>query len=100
MLELQVLHSQTRDMIKAYALGDTAELIIGRDEECDICINSRSISREHCVIEQNGQGTWIRDLESTGGTYLNGERVEEMRIVDGMEFVVGPAILKFIESGI
>ena len=100
MLELQVLHSRTRDMIKAFALGDTDELIVGREEECDICIKSQSISREHCAIEQNGQDTWIRDLESTGGTYLDGERVDEMRIVDGMEFSVGPAILKFIESGI
>ena len=100
MLELQVLHSRTRDMIKAFALGDTDELIIGRDEGCDICINSKSVSREHCSIEQNGQDTWLRDLESTGGTYLDGERVDEMRIVDGMEFSVGPAILKFIHSGL
>ena len=33
MLELQVLHSRTRDMIKAFALGDTDELIVGRDED-------------------------------------------------------------------
>lgn len=87
-------------MIKAFALGDTDELIIGRDEECDIRINAKSVSREHCSIEQTGQDTWIRDLKSTGGTYLDGERVDQMRIVDGMEFSVGPAILKFIESGI
>lgn len=100
MLELQVLNPKTRDMIKAFALGDTDELIIGRDEGCDIRINAKTVSREHCSIEQSGQDTWLRDLESTGGTYMDGERVDEIRIVDGMEFSVGPAILKFIESGI
>ena len=100
MLELQVLNPKTGDMLKAFALGDTDELIIGRDEGCDIRINSKSVSREHCSIEQNGQETWLRDLGSTGGTYMDGERVDEILISDGMEFSIGPAILKFIDSGL
>jgi pSer/pThr/pTyr-binding forkhead associated (FHA) protein len=87
-------------MVKAFALGDTDELIIGRDEGCDIRINSASISREHCSIEQNGQDTFLRDLDSSGGTYFDGERINEIRIEDGMEFSIGPAILKFIDSGL
>ena len=100
MLELQVLNARTGDMVKAFALGDTSELIVGRDEECDICINATNVSREHCTIEQAGQDTVLRDLHSTGGTFLNGEKVDEIRIEDGMEFKVGPAILRFIQSGL
>lgn len=99
MLELQVL-SKSGDMIKAFALGDTDELIIGRDEGCDIRIKASSVSREHCAIEQTGQEIMLRDLESTGGTYLDGERIEEIRIEDGMEFKIGPAVLRFLETGI
>ena len=100
MLELQVLNARTGDMVKAFALGDTDELIVGRDQECDIRINATNVSREHCTIEQAGQDTVLRDLRSTGGTFLNGEKVEEIRIEDGMEFKVGPAILRFIQSGL
>ena len=101
MLELQVLNARTGDMVKAFALGDTSELIVGRDEECDIRINATNVSREHCTIEQAGQDTMLRDLHSTGGTFLNGEKVvDEIRIEDGMEFKVGPAILRFIQSGL
>ncbi len=100
MLELQVLNARTGDMVKAFALGDTDELIVGRDEECDIRINASNVSREHCTIEQAGDDTMLRDLHSTGGTFLDGEKVDEIRIEDGMEFKVGPAILRFIQSGL
>ena len=100
MLELQVLNARTGDMVKAFALGDTDELIVGRDQECDIRINATNVSREHCTIERTGQDTMLRDLRSTGGTFLNGEKVDEIRIEDGMEFKVGPAILRFIQSGL
>tara|TARA_B000000441_G_C21464701_1_gene189438 strand:- start:87 stop:413 length:327 start_codon:yes stop_codon:yes gene_type:complete len=100
MLELQVINARTGDMVKAFALGDTDELIVGRDEECDIRINASNVSREHCTIEQTGNDTMLRDLHSTGGTFLDGKKVDEIRIEDGMEFKVGPAILRFIHSGL
>ena len=34
------------------------------------------------------------------GTSLDGERIEEIRIEDGMEFKIGPAVLRFLETGI
>ena len=99
MLELQILN-RSGDMIKAYALGDRDELIVGRDESCDIRIKARSVSREHCSIEQDGQEVLLRDLDSTGGTFLDGERVESVRIENGMEFTIGPATLRFLDSGL
>ena len=53
-----------------------------------------------CSIEHDGAELFLRDLGSSGGTYLDGEKVERVRLQDGMEFNVGPAILKFYESGI
>ena len=100
MLELQVINARTGNMVKAFALGDTDELIVGRDEGCDICINASSVSREHCSIEHVGQDILLRDLQSSGGTSLQEEQVSEIRIEDGMEFKVGPAILRFIHSGL
>lgn len=85
-------------LLRAYALGDdreVMEVMIGRDSHCDICIENSSVSREHCVIERQGARLVLRDLESTGGTFLRGDRLDEIQVTDGMEITVGPAILKF-----
>jgi predicted component of type VI protein secretion system len=48
---------------------------IGRAPECDICIDSRGISRRHARLRPLEYGVEIEDLKSTNGTYLNGQRV-------------------------
>ena len=99
MMELHVC-DRKGSMIKAFALGDRQELIVGRDETCDIQIRSRSVSREHCSIEAEDGEMFLRDLGSTSGTFANGERVEKIRLEDGLQIEVGPAVLKFFDAGI
>lgn len=96
------LHVCNRDgtVLRAFALGDTKELIVGRDESCDVRIMSRSVSREHCAIEQDGERLVLRDLDSSAGVFVNGSRVNKVNLEDGVEVVVGPAVLKFYESNI
>lgn len=48
---------------------------LGRAPECDICIDSRGISRRHARLRPLDYGVEIEDLKSTNGTYLNGQRV-------------------------
>jgi pSer/pThr/pTyr-binding forkhead associated (FHA) protein len=99
MMEVHVCNKQGT-LLKAFALGDNREVIVGRDESCDIRIMAQSVSREHCAIEQEGEELVLRDLGSTGGTYIDGRRVDKILLQDGMEVAVGPAVLKFYESGI
>ena len=99
MLELHVCNQQGK-LLRAFALGDSDEVIVGRDETCDIQIRAKSVSREHCTIEREGQDFVLRDLGSTGGTFLDGKRVDRVRLRDGIAVTVGPAVLKFVESGI
>lgn len=99
MFELQIC-SRTGKVLKAFALGGNQEVIVGRDESCDIQINAKSVSREHCAIESLGDEMFIRDLGSTIGTFMNGSKIEKVRLEDGVQVEVGPAILKFIDAGI
>ena len=99
MLELHVCNADGA-MLKAYALGEKEEVLIGRDEGCDIQISSPTISREHCVIERTNDGLLLRDLGSSSGTYVDSVKIDEIPLSSGMEARVGPAILRFYEASL
>ena len=52
-----------------------AGLEIGRDPECGIVLNSKKVSRRHCVIMPGLLGYAVTD-RSANGVYLNGTRVD------------------------
>jgi pSer/pThr/pTyr-binding forkhead associated (FHA) protein len=53
--------------------------LVGRHKECQIRPKSRSVSRRHCLLLHNEDGFGLLDLKSTGGTYVNGKRLEPHR---------------------
>ena len=51
-------------------------MTIGRRESCDICLKFPNISGLHCELAYKDAGFWqVRDLGSTNGIKVNGERV-------------------------
>lgn len=68
---------------------DKPILLVGRHPECDIQIDSRKISRRHCCIAQVADYLVIRDLGSTNGVRINGNRVNEGKLVGGDEVTIG-----------
>jgi len=70
---------------------------IGRDEECNIYINSSSISRKHAVLFRENQQYKVKDLSSTNGTLLNKVPLSsEMIIVNGDNLQIGEKEFIFI----
>ncbi len=67
--------------------------VLGRDEAADIILDDPGISRRHCEVRVSTDGphllTSVRDLGSTNGTYVNGERVSSRRLDDGDQITVG-----------
>jgi predicted component of type VI protein secretion system len=70
-------------------LLDKPILLFGRHPECDVQLHSRKISRRHCCIAQVNEFLVVRDLGSTNGIRVNGERVLEGRLKDGDELDIG-----------
>ncbi len=68
---------------------DKPILLVGRHPECDIQIDSRKISRRHCCIAQVSDYLVVRDLGSTNGVRINGNRVVEGRLAPGDELTIG-----------
>lgn len=64
-------------------------VLIGRHQECDVQIASRKISRRHCCIAQVADYFVVRDLGSTNGIRINGERLIEGKLLAGDELVIG-----------
>src|SRR5262249_51596061 len=56
---------------------------------CDVQLNSKKVSRRHCVLAQVGDHLVIRDLGSTNGVRINGERVAEGKLRPGDELQIG-----------
>lgn len=60
--------------------------LVGRQEDlCDICIQKSSISKIHCLIVRTDGLLFIRDLGSTNGTKVNGQRVVRGALLPGDE---------------
>ncbi|MCB1693963.1 MAG: FHA domain-containing protein [Pseudomonadales bacterium] len=55
---------------------------IGRALECDISILEPALSRKHAELELIGDDLLVRDLGSVNGTYVNGSKVDEVRLND------------------
>jgi pSer/pThr/pTyr-binding forkhead associated (FHA) protein len=70
-------------------LIDKPILLFGRHEECDVQLNSKKISRRHCCLAQVNDYLVIRDLGSTNGVRINGQRVVEGKLVPGDEVQIG-----------
>ena len=58
------------------------QLKIGRDASCDIILNDNSISRRHAEIFIDEEGnSFITDLSSKNGTFVNGQRIFESVLI-------------------
>jgi pSer/pThr/pTyr-binding forkhead associated (FHA) protein len=70
-------------------LVDKPILLFGRHQECDVQLNSKKVSRRHCLLAQLDQYLVVRDLGSTNGIRINGERVQEGKLYPGDEVQIG-----------
>jgi len=55
--------------------------LIGRTEGCDVRIDHKSVSKQHCVITKTDGLLMLRDLGSTNGTKVNNVRVRRAALL-------------------
>lgn len=95
MFELTIFSKDGREL-KRYELNGTKPIKIGRAIDCDIKIAVPEVSRRHALIEQIEEDEWvIKDLGSTHGCLVRGQRIREVTITPGLEVSIGPAVLRF-----
>ena len=71
------------------------EILIGRHASADIRIQDMSVSRYHAMLNVSG-GKWsVTDLNSKSGIYVNGRKVQNIRLYEGDVIVLGTRRLVF-----
>lgn len=76
---------------------DGGRYTIGRQEDCDLPIDSSTVSRKHAVLVRRNDTWWVFDLGSTNGTRVNGRRASELPIRPGDRIKVGTIVIQVEE---
>jgi hypothetical protein len=79
-------------------LLDTDVTTVGRHPEADIFFDDVTVSRRHAEITRDVSSFEIVDQRSLNGTYVNGERVDRARLINGSEVRIGKFRLNFFVS--
>src|SRR5450755_3240782 len=76
------------------------ELVIGHSDTADLVLEDRFVSRRHALVTVDPSGpVTIRDLHSTGGTFVNGERLAGPRVLQPGDLVQFADLLARFEPG-
>jgi Protein of unknown function (DUF3662)/FHA domain len=63
--------------------------VLGRSSEADIALDDPGISRRHAQIQVDAGQAVVLDLDSTNGTFVDGERVARAPLADGSQITMG-----------
>lgn len=74
---------------------DKPRLLIGRSEHNDVSIESQFVSRHHMLLVRHGSATFLMDLNSTNGTFVNSRRVSNHLLIDNDIISIGHHRIKF-----
>ena len=71
---------------------------VGRAKRADFVVDAALVSRLHCRLAAGAGEIEAVDLESTNGTYVNGERVARAMLREGDKLRVGAVELVVLRS--
>lgn len=69
------------------------DIVIGRGADCNLRLSAPQVSRRHCFLRIGEDSATVTDLESSNGTYLNGQRLtssKRYKLEDGASLAIGP----------
>jgi hypothetical protein len=79
------------------ALGD-GEVLVGRGEDCTVCLPLDSVSRCHARIRLEDEEYIIEDLASTNGTFVNNVRVKQCVLRHNDQVRIGETLILFTQQ--
>ncbi|XZE20936.1 SpoIIE family protein phosphatase [Pirellulaceae bacterium SH449] len=86
-------------MGRRYTL-DLPQYVLGRHPDCNIVLESGSVSRQHAKLIKSGPSFLLEDLNSRNGTFINGKLIgEATKLVDGDSIRICDIELTYHDDG-
>lgn len=74
------------------------EYILGRSPSADLVLEDRESSKRHALIYARGERFYAVDLQSSNGTFVNGERIRDVPLSPGDEITIGQTRIRVEEQ--
>jgi DNA-binding winged helix-turn-helix (wHTH) protein len=71
------------------------QLVIGRNQSCDITISDRQVSRQHAILTPTDEGIFLEDMGSKNGTHCNGKPIQQPVLLQDGDLVQIALIQEF-----
>ncbi len=76
------------------ALKENGPIVIGRSKGLDIVLDEANVSGKHARLTVSGNDVTLEDLGSTGGTFVNGEKLKQPRVLrEGDRIMIGSSMI-------
>jgi hypothetical protein len=72
-----------------------SDMIIGRSKECGLLLRDHKVSRQHACLRYASNAWFIQDMNSSGGTFVNGKPIRATRLNTGDQIGIGSSTFIF-----
>lgn len=81
------------------SLKKSGQLIIGRSDNCDVVFQSLQVSRQHAILRIQGVEITLEDLDTTNGTFVNGEQINGLVVIQPSDQISIGAKIFALDAG-
>lgn len=93
----QLIYHPGRFDERSFALAE-GTTVIGRAPECEVCLLDNGLSRRHSAIETSGGKSYLVDLRSKNGSFVNGVRVDREALQPGDVIRLGEVLFTLADE--
>ena len=95
---LEIINSgNSKDLKDGSIIPIRSDLTIGRSDGNSIALCDQHVSGNHAKIIVRNDSLFIEDLNSTNGTYLNGNKINgKMKLTNKDEIKIGTSVFKIL----
>ena len=84
------LNSLDLSELSSAEFNDELSFFIGRSNDCQVQLEDRKVSRQHCEIHKSSQGWHVKNLSSFSPIFINGKKMEESFLSTEDQVEIGP----------